>query len=78
MEEALKELYTVNIDHLTPEGKRLYKAIMKIADDRDVLITNIKVLLAELKYNQKINLEKGLENRADIDYIIKRLGDMIQ
>lgn len=32
--------------------------------------------ISELKYNQKINFEKGLENRIDIDYVIKRLEEI--
>ena len=30
----------------------------------------------ELKYNKQINIEKGLENRVDIDYVIERLEDI--
>ncbi len=33
--------------------------------------------IEELKYNQNINIEKGLENRVDIDYIIERLDDIL-
>lgn len=29
--------------------------------------------IEELKHNQKINYEKGLENRVNIDYVIERL-----
>lgn len=32
--------------------------------------------IEELKHNQKINIEKGLENRVDIDYVIERLEDI--
>ena len=32
--------------------------------------------IEELEYNQKINFEKGLENRVDIDYVIERLKDI--
>lgn len=32
--------------------------------------------IKELENNQKINLEKGLENRIDIDYVIKRLKNI--
>lgn len=32
----------------------------------------------ELKHNQKINIEKGLENRVDIDYVIERLEDILE
>lgn len=33
--------------------------------------------LEELKYNQQINLEKGIENRIDIDYVIERITDIL-
>ena len=33
-------------------------------------------LIEELKYNQKVNYEKGLENRVDIDYVIERLENI--
>ena len=36
----------------------------------------MKEFLEELKYNQNINLEKGLENRVDIDYVIERLENI--
>ena len=32
--------------------------------------------IEELKHNQKINYEKGLENRVDIDYVIERLEEL--
>lgn len=32
--------------------------------------------IEELKHNQKINYEKGLENRVNIDYVIERLEDI--
>ena len=32
--------------------------------------------IEELKYNQKVNKEKGLENRIDIDYVIERLENI--
>ena len=36
----------------------------------------MREFIEELKHNQKINLEKGLENRIDIDYVIERLEDI--
>lgn len=33
----------------------------------------MKEFIEELKYNQKINNESGLENRVDIGYVIARL-----
>jgi hypothetical protein len=35
----------------------------------------MREFIEELKQNKKINIEKGLENRVDIDYIIERLED---
>lgn len=32
--------------------------------------------IEELKNNQNINLEKGLENRVNIDYVIERLENI--
>ena len=32
--------------------------------------------IEELKSNEKVNKEKGLENRIDIDYVIWRLEDI--
>ena len=36
----------------------------------------MKEFIEELKYNQKVNEEKGLENRIDIDYVIERLENI--
>ena len=36
----------------------------------------MKEFIEELKHNQKINIDKGLENRVDIDYVIERLKDV--
>ena len=36
----------------------------------------MKEFIEELKHNQNINFEKGLENRIDIDYVIERLEDI--
>ena len=39
---------------------------------------NLKEFLKELEHNQKINFEKDLENRIDIDYVINRIKDILQ
>lgn len=39
---------------------------------------NLIEFLEELKYNQQINLEKGIENRIDIDYIIERITEILK
>lgn len=36
----------------------------------------MKGFIEELKYNQNVNIEKGLENRVDIDYVIERLENI--
>ena len=38
----------------------------------------MKEFIDELKYNKQINIEKGLENRVDIDYVIERLEDILE
>lgn len=57
MEEVLEELKTVRPELLSDEGKRLFNAIMKIADQRDELRDNINKAIdyieekGRLKYN---------------------------
>lgn len=36
----------------------------------------MREFIEELENNQKINLEKGLENRVDIDYVIEKLKNI--
>lgn len=36
----------------------------------------MKEFIEELKHNREINIEKGIENRIDIDYVIERLEDI--
>lgn len=36
----------------------------------------MKEFIEELKYNQNVNIEKGLENKVDIDYVIERLENI--
>lgn len=38
----------------------------------------MKEFIEELKYNQNINIEKGLENRINIDYVIERLEENVE
>lgn len=37
----------------------------------------LKHFLKELQYNQQINLEKGIENTIDIDYVIERIAGIL-
>lgn len=37
----------------------------------------LRKFLEELRYNQQINLEKGIENRIDIDYVIERISGIL-
>lgn len=34
-------------------------------------------LVKELEFNKMINLEKGLSNVVDIDYILEKLGEIL-
>lgn len=36
----------------------------------------MKEFIEELKYNKQININKNLENRINIDYVIERLEDI--
>ena len=36
----------------------------------------MKEFIEELKHNRNVNIDKGLENRVDIDYVIERLEDI--
>lgn len=36
----------------------------------------MKDFIEELKHNRNVNIEKDLENRVDIDYVIERLEDI--
>lgn len=36
----------------------------------------MREFIEELKYNKKINEEKGLENRVDVNYVIERLEEI--
>lgn len=38
----------------------------------------MKEFIEELKHNQKVNIEKGLENRVNIDYVIERLEENVE
>lgn len=38
----------------------------------------LQEFLQELQYNQNINIKQGLENRVDIDYIIKRITNILK
>lgn len=37
----------------------------------------MREFIEELENNQKINLEKGLENKVDISYVIERLENIV-
>ena len=38
----------------------------------------LREFLEELKYNQQINLEKEIENRINIDYVIERITEILK
>ena len=38
---------------------------------------NLIEFIKELRHNQQINLEKDLENRVNIDYVLERLEDCV-
>ena len=76
--EVLKELNTVRPEMLTDKAKRVFNAIMSIADERDNYYTELKKLKEELEYNHNINCKENLEDKVDISYIIQRILDIIK
>ena len=58
IEEVLEELKTVRPEMLNPEAKRLFDAIMKIADERDIALYKQKKVI---EYINKMPLQKGTE-----------------
>lgn len=38
----------------------------------------LKQFLKELKFNEIINEQKGIENRIDIDYVIERITEILK
>ena len=69
LQKVLEELKTVRPEKLTGEAKRLFEAIMKIADERDELEYKYNKALADL-----VKLEK--ERQADKEKI-KELYEII-
>lgn len=56
-QEVLDELNTVRPEKLNESGKRLYEAIIKIADERDELQERINKAIEYLKLNACIDEE---------------------
>lgn len=38
----------------------------------------LKQFLKELKFNEIINKQKGIENRIDMDYVIERITEILK
>ena len=70
IEQVLEELKTVRPEVLNPEAKRLFDAIMKIADERDIALYKQK---KAIEYINKIPLQKGTEMyRIDLLNILEK------
>ena len=63
-EKALKELEEVRPEKLNDEAKRLFEAIMKIADERDLLKEKTekqsKIIQAMAEYIDNTQMEVGI------------------
>lgn len=64
-QEVLDELNTVRPEKLNESGRRLYEAIMKIADERD----NYKSILNEVREYLIENIEEWKDNEPSIDMV---------
>ena len=70
IEEVLEELKAVRPEMLNPEAKRLFDAIMKIADERDIALYKQKKVI---EYINKVPLQKGTEMyRIDLLNILEK------
>lgn len=88
MNELEKALEQLNIKYET-NGKQykipttrenlveLLKGYIAMTINLQSKIDKVNEFLEELKHNQNINLEKWLENRVDMDYVIERLEDIL-
>ena len=65
IQEVLDELNTVRPEKLNEQGKRLFEAIMKIADERD----NYKNILNEVRKYLIKNIEEWKDNESSIDMV---------
>jgi len=52
--------------------------LKELEKENKELIIKIYNLYNELQYNQNINIEKHLENRIDLKYVIDRLKDILE
>ena len=74
IEEVLDELNSVRPEMLNDEAKRLFNAIMKIADERDELK---KIEEAHRELNGQLRKELQLKDKRVMD-IVKRLDNDIK
>ena len=65
IQEVLDELNSVRPEKLNEQGKRLFEAIMKIADESD----NYKNILNEVRKYLIKNIEEWKDNESSIDMV---------
>lgn len=47
-------------------------------EENNNIKNELQEFLKELKHNQNINLQKDIENVVDIQYLIKRITDILE
>ena len=67
-EKVLKELEEVRPEKLNDKAKRLFEAIMEIADERDKAESDLEELIA----HTNIIIKEGLDSEDDIQLILKK------
>ena len=65
--KILKELYEVRPEKLNDKAKRLFEAIMTIADERDEALSELKKSIPIKTYNQTKKTLKGIISRKESD-----------
>lgn len=49
-----------------------------MAEDSKQIERELKQFLKELKFNEIINEQKGIDNRIDMDYVIDRITEILE
>ena len=71
--EVLKEFEKKRIEQLPDNPKKLFYAIMKIADERDELKNNINKAITNINILQEIIYQQSTNNGADDMWLLDKL-----
>lgn len=75
LQDILDELHEVDIEHLNEKALRLFKAIMKIADQRDLYKQKIDLKISEYEEILKSPIIKD-DYKREVEHIIRVLKEV--